>query len=122
MADVSRRAHRSGAAPHDAAPQHRKDSAMKCPRCETATLDEREREGIVIDVCTNCRGLWLDRGELEKLIARATRDYEEVAPQREAPPPDYSRPPQHHQPRYDDYRRHPKRKKQWFEAFGDIFD
>ena len=42
---------------------------MKCPRCETTTLDEKDREGIVIDVCGQCRGLWLDRGELEKLLA-----------------------------------------------------
>lgn len=105
---------------------------MKCPRCETATLDEREREGIVIDVCANCRGLWLDRGELEKLIARATRDYEEVAPPREAPPPytpprnapppHYDSRPSHHHHDDDYYRRHPRRKKQWYEAFGDIFD
>jgi uncharacterized protein len=103
---------------------------MKCPRCETSKLDERERDGIVIDVCQNCRGLWLDRGELEKLIARATRDYEELAPRQESPPAQYSRPPQyaqpqhHHQQHHDDdyYRRHPKRKKQWFESLGDIFD
>jgi uncharacterized protein len=112
---------------------------MKCPRCETSTLNERERDGIVIDVCQNCRGLWLDRGELEKLIARATRDYEELAPRQESPPAQYppaqyppaqySRPPeysqpQHHQHQHDDdyYRRHPKRKKQWFESLGDIFD
>lgn len=107
---------------------------MKCPRCESATLNERERDGIVIDVCQSCRGLWLDRGELEKLIARASRDYEELAPRQESPPPQYSRPPQqqhpqqhyqqhHHQHQDDDYyRRHPKRKKQWFESLGDIFD
>lgn len=111
---------------------------MKCPRCETSTLDEREREGIVIDACANCRGLWLDRGELEKLIARATRDYEEIAPAREAPiaysptayapprspppPAQYDSRPVHHRHDDDYYRRHPKRKKQWFEAFGDIFD
>jgi Zn-finger nucleic acid-binding protein len=49
---------------------------MRCPRCEGA-LDEREREGVTIDVCRGCRGVWLDRGELEKLLARvgqAARD------------------------------------------------
>ena len=51
---------------------------MKCPRCETAMLDERERDGITVDVCASCRGLWLDRGELEKLIARATRELEGI--------------------------------------------
>lgn len=43
---------------------------MRCPRCETSVLDEREREGVTIDVCQSCRGIWLDRGELEKLITR----------------------------------------------------
>ena len=58
---------------------------MKCPRCETTALDERERDGITIDVCANCRGLWLDRGELEKLIARAARELEELSAQQVAP-------------------------------------
>ena len=34
-------------------------------------MDERVREGVTIDVCGACRGIWLDRGELEKLIARS---------------------------------------------------
>lgn len=43
---------------------------MQCPVCE-ATLTPVDRSGIEIDVCTRCRGVWLDRGELEKLIERA---------------------------------------------------
>jgi Zn-finger nucleic acid-binding protein len=43
---------------------------MNCPRCET-TLAEIDRDGITIDRCERCRGIWLDRGELEKLLARA---------------------------------------------------
>jgi Zn-finger nucleic acid-binding protein len=54
---------------------------MKCPRCENTVLDERDRDGITVDVCASCRGLWLDRGELEKLIARAARELEELSPQ-----------------------------------------
>ncbi|MDQ3364142.1 MAG: zf-TFIIB domain-containing protein [Myxococcota bacterium] len=42
---------------------------MNCPRCYTAELGERDRQGVKIDVCATCRGVWLDRGELEKLIA-----------------------------------------------------
>jgi Zn-finger nucleic acid-binding protein len=41
---------------------------MDCPRCATVALAERERSGLTIDFCTNCRGVWLDGGELEKLI------------------------------------------------------
>jgi len=42
---------------------------MTCPRCTTTTLDELDRSGIQIDRCATCRGIWLDRGELEKLLA-----------------------------------------------------
>ena len=42
---------------------------MTCPRCNAATLVELDRAGILIDRCTRCRGIWLARGELDKLIA-----------------------------------------------------
>ena len=47
---------------------------MQCPRCERAALVEIDRDGVSIDRCDSCRGVWLDRGELEKLIARASSD------------------------------------------------
>jgi Zn-finger nucleic acid-binding protein len=50
---------------------------VQCPRCETSGLEERERDGVTVDVCQQCRGLWLDRGELERLIARALSEQEE---------------------------------------------
>ena len=43
---------------------------MNCPACHTALLMS-EREGIEIDYCPACRGVWLDRGELDKIIERA---------------------------------------------------
>lgn len=43
---------------------------MKCPHCANATLVMSERQGIEIDYCPECRGVWLDRGELDKLIER----------------------------------------------------
>jgi hypothetical protein len=49
---------------------------MKCPHCETKTLIERERNGVHIDICSSCRGVWLDRGELDKIVAFAVRDAE----------------------------------------------
>lgn len=45
---------------------------MQCPVCESSALVLTERSGIEVDHCTQCRGVWLDRGELEKLIKRAT--------------------------------------------------
>ena len=44
---------------------------MKCPNCADATLVMTDRQGIEIDYCPQCRGVWLDRGELDKLIERA---------------------------------------------------
>ena len=44
---------------------------MKCPHCTDATLVMTERQGVEIDYCPQCRGVWLDRGELDKLIERA---------------------------------------------------
>ncbi|KWE54441.1 hypothetical protein WL76_12895 [Burkholderia ubonensis] len=47
---------------------------MKCPVCKTPDLLIAERQSIEIDYCPACRGVWLDRGELDKLIARAVDD------------------------------------------------
>ena len=44
---------------------------MRCPTCDDVTLVISSREGIEIDHCPECRGVWLDRGELDKIIERA---------------------------------------------------
>ncbi|MBR7799252.1 zf-TFIIB domain-containing protein [Undibacterium fentianense] len=41
---------------------------MKCPVCTTCHLLMSERQGVEIDYCPQCRGVWLDRGELDKII------------------------------------------------------
>jgi Zn-finger nucleic acid-binding protein len=43
---------------------------MQCPACATQ-LTISERQGIEIDYCPSCRGVWLDRGELDKIIERS---------------------------------------------------
>ena len=43
---------------------------MKCPVCKDTTLLMSERNGIEIDYCPECRGIWLDRGELDKLLEK----------------------------------------------------
>jgi uncharacterized protein len=43
--------------------------AMTCPSCG-ASLVELDRSGVRIDACRNCRGVWLDRGELERIVER----------------------------------------------------
>ena len=44
---------------------------MKCPHCADVALVMSDRQGIEIDYCPQCRGVWLDRGELDKLIERS---------------------------------------------------
>ncbi len=43
---------------------------MMCPSCQVE-LNMSERQGIEIDYCPKCRGIWLDRGELDKIIERS---------------------------------------------------
>jgi Zn-finger nucleic acid-binding protein len=47
---------------------------MNCPNCEGVTLVMSERQGIEIDYCPQCRGVWLDRGELDKKIDRSVAE------------------------------------------------
>ncbi|AWB91628.1 zf-TFIIB domain-containing protein [Aeromicrobium chenweiae] len=93
---------------------------MKCPT-DGATLVMSERSGIEIDYCPDCRGVWLDRGELDKIIDRAASD---IAPA--APVPQQQHPESRHsEPRYDDRRRgdqQPYRKKRKEHWLSELFD
>ena len=51
-------------------PEPSRMSAMKCPN-DNSTLQMTDRQGIEIDYCPECRGVWLDRGELDKIIERS---------------------------------------------------
>ncbi|AMO25048.1 zf-TFIIB domain-containing protein [Ramlibacter solisilvae] len=62
---------------------------MQCPVCKTVNLTMAERSGIEIDYCPQCRGVWLDRGELDKIIDRAAPQAAPAAVQHQAPPPQY---------------------------------
>ncbi|HKT77597.1 MAG TPA: zf-TFIIB domain-containing protein [Sphingobium sp.] len=53
-------------------------SAMLCPVCHVG-LSMTDRQGVEIDYCPQCRGIWLDRGELDKIIERSARDAPPVA-------------------------------------------
>lgn len=46
---------------------------MFCPSCKDAVLQMSERIGIEIDYCPTCRGVWLDRGELDKIIEKSNQ-------------------------------------------------
>jgi uncharacterized protein len=98
---------------------------MQCPRCENVVLSEIDRSGVTVDRCASCRGIWLDRGELEKLIARATAELEgapqvRAAPQH-APPARYGHddhePPSSRRGRHGQYPGHKRHRSFWHELF-----
>lgn len=49
---------------------------MQCPKCQIM-MREREKGDVIIDICPQCRGVWLDAGELEKLSEREQRYYDD---------------------------------------------
>ncbi|KIS28147.1 hypothetical protein TV39_06155 [Arthrobacter sp. SPG23] len=123
---------------------------MKCP-VDSIDLVMSERSGVEIDYCPQCRGVWLDRGELDKIIDRAAELmgpgtpaapaapptpglvppplYGNLDPRRDARRPDDRRyddrrdRPRHDQPHYDDRRYDDRRRPKKKEGWlGDLFD
>ena len=92
---------------------------MKCPACPDSTLTMTDRQGVEIDYCPQCRGVWLDRGELDKLMDRAAAQAE-PARAVQMPQPDF-RNSDHHggQGQYQQYPQQQRRKKSWM---SEIFD
>ena len=86
---------------------------MQCPT-DGATLVMSERSGIEIDYCPTCRGVWLDRGELDKIIERSLTQAPVAAP---APPPAAQQQTYQQQPHQDYYKK--KRKESWL---SELFD
>lgn len=82
---------------------------MKCPNDNT-TLVMTERNGVEIDYCPECRGVWLDRGELDKIIERSSQAQGNQAQQYRSDKSSYSRENNHQRPK----------KKESF--LGDLFD
>lgn len=80
---------------------------MKCP-IDGETLNVAERSGVEIDYCPKCRGVWLDRGELDKIIEHAAMPPAGMAPQRGSD-----------RGHYQDDRRQPERRESFL---GELFD
>jgi Zn-finger nucleic acid-binding protein len=107
-------------------------AGMLCPVCKTG-LAMSDRQGVEIDYCPSCRGVWLDRGELDKIIERSGVEAAPVPPQPpqtpQTPQPPY--PPQQgyapppapwgggYEQRGYDPRYKQKRKKSFFEELFD---
>lgn len=86
---------------------------MRCPACAEPQLVMTERQGIEIDYCPECRGVWLDRGELDKIIERSAMTTQPRGSSAGATtqPLNYpqERPRQDDHDRDDDYRKKKKR-------------
>lgn len=121
---------------------------MKCPVCNDVRMREVEKDGVLIDVCPDCKGVWLDRGELEKLLKEIndirpsfreweeSRGYDEYGQQMDPRhqqqysnfPPNQGNPQNQGYPQdrnykqnYKGYPKH-KKKKNVLDVFGDLFD
>ncbi len=95
---------------------------MDCPVCADTTLVMADRMGVEIDYCPKCRGVWLDRGELDKLIAKSAQA--PVPPAYSPPDPEPDRRERYdrdHRYDYDDDRRY-SRKRKARSILEDIFD
>ncbi|TFE26097.1 zf-TFIIB domain-containing protein [Cohnella luojiensis] len=108
---------------------------MNCPVCEGSRMREVEKEGILIDICPTCKGVWLDRGELDKLmgdVREVRQEYNEWyygdssrQQERTSQPPQQPYTPQ--QQPYNSHHghsqyHHKKKKKSVMDVFGDLFD
>ena len=95
------------------------------------TLVMTERSGVEIDYCPKCRGVWLDRGELDKIVDRATAVTGAAARGNRPPPPNFRSDHSHHeddrcrghQSGYGrDYSHKPYKKKKRESFLGELFD
>jgi hypothetical protein len=91
-------------------------------------MREIQKDGILIDVCPQCKGVWLDRGELEKLMSgvrEIRQDFNHWNDQRETKSRDDYYPQQSHDSSHHHntphYNKH-KKKKSVLDVFGDLFD
>ncbi|WP_370234997.1 zf-TFIIB domain-containing protein [Brevundimonas sp.] len=100
---------------------------LMCPN-DNAGMQTLERSGVQFDMCPTCRGVWLDRGELEKLMAAAVEEGRAAAPAAPPQPQAWSAPPRpkpYRDERYRDDRRYddrgrPRKKKR--DSIFDIFE
>ena len=94
---------------------------MNCPVCSNVNLVMSERQGIEIDYCPQCRGVWLDRGELDKIIDRSTTGSsggQRFEDERREPSRDYKSSDQYREPHREG--QYKKKKREGF--LSDLFD
>jgi Zn-finger nucleic acid-binding protein len=96
---------------------------LTCPKCQ-APMRSYERSGVTVDQCTECRGVFLDRGELERLVDADTRFHGEAsaaAPPTQQPQQGYQQPSYggHQQGGQYGQKPHKKKKSSFFEELFD---
>ena len=89
---------------------------MKCPVCESVDLTMADRQGVEIDYCPKCRGVWLDRGELDQIIERSAVELAQP-PRREPEPRGYDKHGGYG--KHGGHGKHGYRRKSWL---SEIFD
>lgn len=109
---------------------------MKCPVCADVRMREMEKGSVLIDVCPDCKGVWLDRGELDKLMTgirevrteydrmerHVSSDDKYVRRKDDDDDDDDRSHSSHGQSGYDKHGRPYKKKKNMMDVFGDLFD
>jgi uncharacterized protein len=99
---------------------------MKCPVCVTVDLSMTERQSVEIDYCSQCRGVWLDRGELDKIIERSAaydNDDNDGSYRQQPDRPVYNETQYPNQKRDEHYNgSYDPRKKRKRSFLGDMFD
>lgn len=94
---------------------------MNCPVCKVS-LVMSDRNGVEIDYCPSCRGVWLDRGELDKIIERAGSSAESHSEERQHERHEEQRRNHDHDEDYDRHPSHHNKKHKKENFLGDLFD
>jgi Zn-finger nucleic acid-binding protein len=90
------------------------EATVNCP-VDGAVLEMSERQGVEIDYCPNCRGVWLDRGELDKILERSESWSPTPEPRRERDDDRYDQ-------RRDDRSSAPHKKKKRTSFLSELFE
>jgi Zn-finger nucleic acid-binding protein len=93
---------------------------MKCPVCSDRDLLMTDRQGVEIDYCPQCRGVWLDRGELDKIIERSAAGQPPRAaePRYPEPPRKDARDHEYREDKHHGHGKHHSKKS----LLGELFD
>ncbi|MFB3818619.1 MAG: zf-TFIIB domain-containing protein [Candidatus Methylomirabilales bacterium] len=96
--------------------------SLLCPRCGVL-LNEVRKVGVVVDICDQCRGMWLDRGEMEKIVQELrSLEREEGRLERRPEERPYREPERYRHERDDDDDDYGRRKKSGWGRLMELFD